>query len=292
MQEENEPIIGDDPASKKRRMTKADEKTFFTWSVVATVVLGISAAIAAIIELASSATFSLALTATSDYRTGAKNDNYPQGPLLAAVGSTNLPWIAVFVSILSFIGFFILSAANGKVVEQMQLGASPYLWFTATLWHFIVFMEIAFFAGITNVYHLVFVSLAAITWLWFFWLNDLLQAPAYIQYGKQSGTKMQMGWQWLPWFFGFFVAIVVYVVIIIYLVQTFFTATNSPTTGFFLVPFIGLLLYLAVPIVVILRYFDWGFKDTYGRDLFLVIYTFIFALIMTWLPLIVSTFTP
>ena len=285
-------IYGDDD-NRKVRTLKNDAKKFFWWSLAATVVLGLSAAIVLLIEAFSSTTFDLSLTATTDYRVGsAPSDDYPSRPVLASAGSTNLPLVAGFVSALAFLGFLLLTLWNKQVIDQMEGGASPYLWFTSSLWHFLVFIEIAFFAGITNVFVLTFISLSVFNWLWLFWVNDLLQAPAYVAMFNSASNRMQGGWQWLFWFFGLVDAIVVYVIVTIYCIQTFWQATNTPNMWFSIVPFLGLFLYLAVPIAVILRYGNWGFTATYNRDIFLVIYTFFYALVMTWVPVLITTATP
>jgi hypothetical protein len=272
-------------------VTKKEQTTFFGWSLAATIVLGISAAVALILTFATDE-FRLNLTAISDFRTGTiPDDDYPARPVLASAGTTNVPALISFVGVFSFLGFLVLTIANKREVDQMSSGASPFYWFSAMLWHFVVFLEIAFFAGATNWVLLMFLATIVEGWLGFFWVNDVLQSPFYLRAAMRNAgsNRMAMGWQWLAWFFGLFGAIVVYVAIIVYMVFTFGQAPTAPTTWFLIVPIVGLVLYLFVPVVVIMRYFNVAFHSVYSRNITLVVYTFFFALIMVWFPLIVTT---
>lgn len=289
--------FGDDTAAKlpkNHEVTAKQAKTFFGWSLAATIVLGVSAAVALIITFATDS-FRLNLTATSDFRLGTiPDDDYPSQPVLASAGTTNVPALISFLAVFAFLGFLVLTIAHKREVQQMSDGASPFFWFSAMLWHFILFLELAFFAGETNWVQLMFLSTIVEGWLGFFWANDLLQSPAYVRAALRNagGNRMALGWQWLFWFFALFGGIVVYVAIITYMAFTFGEAPTSPKTVYLIVPIVGLILYLVIPIIVIVHYFRQTFTSLYGRNIALVIYTFFFALVMIWFPLIVTTTTP
>lgn len=270
----------------------AQGRTFWIVSLVFTIILGISGAIALAVALASDS-FVLNLRATTDYRVGTtRDDSFPTAPMLASDGIANLPILGAFVSILGFIAYLVLTLWNRAVVEQMSVSGSPYLWFSMMIWTFLVWVEIAFLAGITNVFLLTFLALASWTWIWLWWASDVINSPFYVSAAMQQNEGGALGWQWLFWAFSAIIGVVVNVTIIIYLVQTFSFSPASPRRIFLVGPIVGILLYLPIPFAVIARYFSWWFGTHYKRDFFLVIYAGIYIFIMTWIPLLVETQNP
>ncbi len=265
----------------------------YYWSaLIAAIVLGVSGAVALIISLASDA-FVLNLIATNDYRVGTtKDDSYPTAPMLASAGTANLPILVSFISILAFLGYLVLTFWWRASVEQLTLGASPFLWFSFMLWHFLVWVAIAFVSGVTNVFVLTFIALSAWAWIWLWWASDLINAPFYVGAVLRENRGSSLGWQWLFWVFAAIIGIVVNVVVIIYLVETFGSSPLSPRRVFLVPPIVGIILYIPIPFLVIARWFGWWFTTPYKRDIWLLIYNAVYALIITWVFLIVFTQTP
>lgn len=271
-------------------LTKEEKSSYFVAKIVLGALNLLSAIILSIAVGVSSNNWQLHLTATTDYRFGGQNDDYPSGPSLQAVGNTKIEWVAVFIGYLFAAGTLVQILFHDREMAQISTGGNPYLWISLMFWFTPLFLVAAFVAGITNVWLLVFVILAVWSMLGFFWDHDLINHPKYVAaIGKMTAT-----YSWVVWARGLAAAIVVEAVHIGYLINTFGSTATAPRTLFVVPAVLVMVLVLAYPIVVFLKYMGWFDKrlDTYSRDYFFVVYGGIFALAASWISVLIFRSAP
>lgn len=273
-------------------MVKVSEsnKDILTWTKgvcgVLTFLSGVIALILVTVVSSTKQTFELPLDINRSIRNSTMlgMDGYPEIDT-KTFGTARVGMTAAFTGILAGIAYLVVALLRNSEVEQMNGGSNPYVWIFNLIWNVPYFLIISFVAGVSDAFTLTLISLAVFSWLFIFWLDDLMNSYAW-RAAKERYMGGQNTYSWIPVVMVLFVAVATLVVIFVHVGFTF-SSIAAPAGITITIPIVLAVLYLITPIVYILHRYKTGVTDIFVREMVIYIASGVMVLAAVWLTLLI-----
>lgn len=282
-------------AENGRELESSQKNTLWWTKLVTGILLLAAGTVGMIVTFASEKKFGLKLVASTDYRSAAVLDAidnaYPAVEFDKFDHGFNVPAAASATSLIAGAANLLNLLLHGREMFQLASGANPYIWLNFALWQFVAFLVFAVLSGVHSVFLLTAISGLVVGWILLFWMADLHNQYAY-QYAR-AWAKLMLGggaglFDWLPVVFALVPAVLVYVLLVLYVIETFGAAAfDGPAIqqGYWLAVVIAhLVLYLVNPIVFAVWKAGW-ITSIFTREMIFYIFNAVFALATTWFTL-------
>lgn len=232
-------------------------------------------------------TFDLQLFMSVEYRDGndLTTDFFPF-MVSRVIGTASLGTLASILPLLALLGFLVSLLFHQSEVDQINTGVNPYVWIFFALWHPSLFLLLAWVAGVSNIWLSISIFTLVLSWVFLFWLSDLLNSPAYKMALRKAVAAGFDGFGWVQLLMIFVIIAVTYTIIFAHLWATF-SSTVSPSGSLLAIPITIGFIYLAHPAIYFANYMGLTITSAYLRTIVYYVANIILVILATLLPIFI-----